>query len=43
MHVKTAVYLGVGVLLGLALNATLTSFLDPILANVKLSVAVASA
>ena len=41
MHLKTAVYLGVGVLLGLTLNGAISGFADPILASLKLSVNVA--
>lgn len=40
MHLKTALYLGLGVFAGLALNNTIAGFINPILASVKLSVAV---
>jgi hypothetical protein len=40
MHWKTAMYLGIGVALGLALNNTIGGFANPLLANLKLSVAV---
>lgn len=40
MHWKTALYLGLGVALGLALNTTIAGFANPLLASVKLSVAV---
>jgi hypothetical protein len=40
MHWKTALYLGLGVALGLALNNTISGFVNPVLAQAKLSVAV---
>ncbi len=39
---KTMLWVGLGVLAGLVLNSTIAGFVDPILANVKLSVALAS-
>lgn len=41
-HARTALFLGIGVVLAFAVNATLSSFLDPILATTKLSVSVAA-
>lgn len=42
MHWKTAMYLGIGVTIGLALNNTIGGFVNPLLTSLKLSVAVNS-
>ena len=38
MNYKLILWLGVGVALGMAFNNTIGSFVNPLLANVKLSV-----
>lgn len=38
MHWKTALYLGLGVTLGIAVNAMIAGVVNPVLASVKLSV-----